>query len=128
VSALTQFYKARYRRYKELLNWRLYLPSLLEAVRKILPEAEVYVFGSVLRGELTANSDIDVLIVSKSSLGRQRFKIATAIEEQLEAPTIFEFHFASKEEVDWYRRHAGKLVPIKELVDIQSNSGYLSFQ
>ena len=118
MSALKQFYKARYERYRELLNWKRHLPSLLGAVRKILPEAEVYIFGSVLRGELTANSDIDVLIVSKSSLGRERFKVATAIEEQLEAPTIFEFHFANEEEMDWYKRHAGELVPIGDLVDI----------
>lgn len=91
------------------------MPGLLEAVRRVLPGAEVYVFGSALRDELTANSDVDVLIVSESALGRQRHGIAAAIEEHLEGPSIFEFHFAAEEEADWYRRHAGKLVSAEEI-------------
>jgi len=62
MQSLERYHKAKYERFKSLLKWRDQLPELLEAVRSILPGAEVYVFGSALRNELTANSDVDILI------------------------------------------------------------------
>jgi len=107
MSALTRFHRARYERYRALLDWRRRVPELLEAVEAVLPGAKAYIFGSALRDELTANSDVDVLIVSKGPLGRQRHGIAAAMEERLSSPSIFELHLATEEEADWYRRHAG---------------------
>jgi len=61
VQALERYHKARYEKFKSLLKWRDQLPELLEAVRNVLPGVKVYVFGSALRNELTANSDVDTL-------------------------------------------------------------------
>jgi len=77
VQALERYYKAKYERFKSLLKWRDQLPELLEAARSVLPDAEVYVFGSALRNELTANSDVDILIVSDEATGSQRHKLAS---------------------------------------------------
>ena len=57
------------RRLRMLLEWRNYLPLLAEAVREVLTGAEIYVFGSALEGNLTVDSDIDVLIIVDSLPG-----------------------------------------------------------
>jgi len=41
-----------------------YLAAIREAVRELDPDAEVYLFGSVARGEARPDSDVDVLVVS----------------------------------------------------------------
>lgn len=115
MSALEKYYQARYNRFRALINWSQYIPGLIKAVNETLPDAEVYIFGSALKGELTANSDIDVLIVSESVAGRQRHKIAVAIEERLENPVIFEMHFVTRDKVEWYRRHVENLVSAEKI-------------
>jgi len=116
VQALERYYKAKYERFKSLLRWRDQLPELLEAVKSVLPDAEVYVFGSALRNELTANSDVDILVVSDRALGSQRHKLAVAIEEKLRTPLIFEIHLTTKEKLAWYKRHAKELIPAERLI------------
>jgi len=116
MQALERYYKAKYERFKSLLKWRDQLPELLEAVRSVLPSAEVYVFGSALRNELTANSDVDILVVSDKALGSQRHKLAVAIEEKLRTPLIFEIHLTMKEKLAWYKKHAKELIPAERLV------------
>jgi predicted nucleotidyltransferase len=111
MQALERYYKARYEKFKKLLRWRDHLPELLEATKKVLPDAEVYVFGSALRNELTANSDVDILIVSDMASYSQRHKIAVAIEERLRTPFIFEIHLVTKEKLAWYKKHAKELIP-----------------
>jgi len=116
VQALERYYKARYERFKSLLRWRDQLPELLEAVRSVLPDAEVYVFGSALRSRLTANSDVDVLVVSDRALGSQRHKLVVAIEERLRNPFIFEIHLTTKEKLAWYKRQAKELIPVEQFI------------
>jgi len=111
MSALERYYRARYERFRKLLRWRDQLPELLEAVEAASPNAEVYVFGSALRGELTANSDVDILVVSDEATGWRRHKLATAIEEKLKPPLVFEIHPVTRRELAWYRRHAKDLTP-----------------
>ncbi|MEM0225864.1 MAG: nucleotidyltransferase domain-containing protein [Thermofilaceae archaeon] len=115
MQALERYYRARYERFKSLLKWREQLPELLEAVKSVLPDAEVYIFGSALRGELTANSDVDVLVVTDKAAGPQRHQLAAAIEEKLKTPLIFEIHLATREKLDWYKRHAKELIPAQQL-------------
>ena len=116
MQALERYYKVKYEGFKSLLKWRDQLPELLEAVRSVLPDAEVYVFGSALRNELTANSDVDILVVSDKATGSQRHKLAVAIEEKLRNPFIFEIHLTTKEKLSWYKKHAEELVPAEQLI------------
>ncbi len=115
MSALERYYQARYSRFKDLLTWRQHVLLLLKAVRKVLPDADMYVFGSALRDELTANSDVDVLVVSEMIRGAERHRIAVAIEEEMENPSIFEMHLVNRDEMNWYLKHAGKLVSAEEI-------------
>ncbi|MEM0049338.1 MAG: nucleotidyltransferase domain-containing protein [Candidatus Bathyarchaeia archaeon] len=116
MQALERYYRARYERFKSLLRWRDQLPELLEAVRSVLPDAEVYIFGSALRNRLTANSDVDVLVVSDRALGSQRHKLVIAIEERLSTPFIFEIHLTTKEKLAWYKRQAKELIPVEQFI------------
>ena len=50
---------------KHLKRWREYAKIVAEATRKIIPDAEVYAYGSAVKGKLTILSDIDILIVTK---------------------------------------------------------------
>ncbi|MEM0011432.1 MAG: nucleotidyltransferase domain-containing protein [Nitrososphaerota archaeon] len=118
MQALERYYKAKYERFKSLLKWRDHLPELLEAVRSVLPDAEVYVFGSALRNKLTANSDVDILVISDRALGSQRHKLAAAIEEKLRNPFIFEIHLTTKEKLAWYKKHAKELAPAEQLIQV----------
>ncbi|MEZ0345634.1 MAG: nucleotidyltransferase domain-containing protein [Infirmifilum sp.] len=96
-------------------EWKSYIPLIVKAVRSLLPDAKVYVFGSVVRGEAVGGSDVDILIVSskvpESNLERARLK--TELEEVLNLPLYhpFQFHLADEEESKWYFRR------VKDLVD-----------
>ena len=48
-----------------LRNYREVALKVKEIVRKFDPEARVFVFGSVVKGKITAASDIDILIITK---------------------------------------------------------------
>jgi len=45
-----------------LRKWREYVSKLVEAIKRVVPSAEVYLVGGAAEGRLTALSDIDVLI------------------------------------------------------------------
>jgi len=116
MSALEKYYRARYNRFKTVLRWREHMTRLLKAVESVLPGSEVYVFGSALRDELTADSDIDILVVSREIRGRRRERLAEAIAEKLEDPSIFEIHLVTKEKLAWYQTHAKNLVPAERIL------------
>ena len=50
--------------------------EVAEFVKEVItaydPGAEVYLFGSVVRGDYTAASDIDILVVTRNVAGRVR--------------------------------------------------------
>jgi len=96
-------------------NWREYINSIVEAVKSVLPDSKIYVFGSVVKGESTGGSDVDILVVSeripRNNLERAGLKIR--IEELSNLPPYhpFEFHLADREEGEWYFKR------IKELIE-----------
>lgn len=91
-----------------LKNWREYAVKICSAAKSILPDARVYVFGSVVKGKAVGGSDVDILIVSgempKSNLERAKIKIR--IEELADLPPHhpFELHLADVEEGKWYEK------------------------
>ncbi len=95
------------------------MPELLKAVEEVLPDAQVYVFGSALRDELTAGSDIDILIISDACKGERRYGLALAIEDRLSGPEVFELHMGDRAALEWYRKHAKELAPLQAVVSGQ---------
>ncbi len=110
-------------RLKSLLEWRNYLPALLRAVEDFLGGAEVYVFGSVVEGGLTAASDVDVAIVvervPESAL--ERAKIVSRIFEALEGEGMpwwypLEMHLMTRGELEMLKRGGARFVRARDLL------------
>lgn len=51
---------------KMVREWKTYIHD--KAVKAILPITKIYIFGSLVKGEVVAGSDVDVLIFSKTFL------------------------------------------------------------
>lgn len=102
-------------RRKYFLGWRDYVRKIEEIAVKELGEAEVYVFGSIVKGQAhPALSDIDVLIVSSNAPkdNVQRAKIIAKILKELGPFNPFEIHLASPTELEWYKRFVDKLLRV----------------
>lgn len=99
-------------RAKMIEDWKVWAKKIANAAKTIMPDAEVYVFGSVIMGDATGGSDIDMLIVSKniSEKALERAKIKVEIEEMAGLPLYhpIEMHLATKDESEQYFRIAGK--------------------
>jgi len=89
---------------KEMIkNHRKYLKTINKNIKIVLRESQIYLFGSILEGNLVAASDIDILIIAdipKSHL--KRAEIVANIEEKSGLPLShpFEFHLLTQEEFD----------------------------
>ncbi|WP_460024354.1 nucleotidyltransferase domain-containing protein [Infirmifilum sp. SLHALR2] len=99
---------------KELKALEKYMEVAAEVKKVVLevdPEAEVYVFGSVVRGDYTAASDIDILVVTEK-LDR-KYDIMTRVYQRVDAPV--ELHVVTRRlYAEWYRR----FIPESELVKV----------
>lgn len=98
-------------------EWKRYVADIAQAAHKILSDAAVYVFGSVVKSEATGGSDVDVLIVSKyvPASGIERAKLLLKIEEGAGLPSYhpFEIHLVNTEEAEWYFRKVKELTRLE---------------
>ena len=89
---------------KEMIrNHKEYLKEINKNIKLVLREAQIFLFGSVIEGNLVAASDIDILIIAdipKKHL--KRAEIIADIEEKSGLPLShpFEFHLLTQEEFD----------------------------
>ena len=92
-------------------SWRRWSERIAEAVGEVAPEAEVYVFGSVVRGEAVGGSDVDILIiVDKLPRGvLERAETKESIVERAGLPYYhpFQIHLVTREEAESYFERAG---------------------
>ena len=91
-------------RKKYFENYKHYAKLIKEAVD--LADVEVLVFGSVVEGEYTLASDIDVLIISDDVPKKldERAEMLGKIHNVLGHYHPFELHLVTKEESEWYKR------------------------
>ncbi|AAB89634.1 MULTISPECIES: nucleotidyltransferase domain-containing protein [Archaeoglobus] len=92
-------------------NYRHYAKIIKKLAKKMLEDAEVYVFGSVVEGRHTPANDIDILIVSKHVPKRNedRAKIVGQILKDIDVFAPFEIHLATPELFEIYRKFAKKM-------------------
>jgi len=89
---------------KEMIkNHKEYLKTINKNIKLVLKESQIYLFGSIIEGNLVAASDIDILIIAdipKKHL--KRAEIIANIEEKSGLPLShpFEFHLLTQEEFD----------------------------
>jgi hypothetical protein len=93
---------------KEIIkNYKEYLKIINKNIKLVLKDAQVYLFGSILEGNLVAASDIDILIIAdvpKKHL--KRAEIIAKIEEKSGLPLShpFEFQLLTQEEFDTWNK------------------------
>jgi len=97
-------------RAKILRDWKRYVDRIARSAKKILgDDARVYVFGSAVRRELTAISDIDILIVServpRSFMERVKLKLKIMDLSNLPDHSPFELHLVNERETKLYFYH-----------------------
>jgi len=101
-------------RARMLKEWRAWVSRIARVVEELVPSSEVYVIGSVVRGDYVGGSDVDILIVSKHVPEdlRGRGVVKALIEERANLPYYhpFEIHVLRPEEVEYYIRRAGSAV------------------
>lgn len=100
------------RRAEMLRRWREFVCVVAEAVRRVLGDADVYVFGSVVSGDSVASSDVDVLVVSdrvpESMLERGALKVEIERAAGLPVYHPFELHIVRSEEAEHYFTKIGR--------------------
>jgi len=95
-----------------LKEWRAWAERVARAAEKILPKSEVYVLGSVVRGDYTGGSDIDILIISdivpEGLL--KKAEVKNSIEETANLPPThqIQIHLTKRSEANNYIRRAGR--------------------
>jgi predicted nucleotidyltransferase len=96
-----------YERYRLLKRWREIARKVAEKIRERFPDAEVYVFGSVVEERYTAASDIDILVVTKHAPKRLRDKVDIILwlEDGLGLPpSLLDLHIVApgSEDYEWF--------------------------
>lgn len=96
-------------RERNVRKWERWLPRFVRALRRRIKDAEVYLVGSVARGEYEVAHDVDVLVVTRTRLARK--ELEKIIEEaEREAGLVkrihpVDVHVAAPEEKEkWLRR------------------------
>ncbi|ABN69778.1 DNA polymerase, beta domain protein region [Staphylothermus marinus F1] len=97
--------------YDQLKNYRRIAEEVKKIIKKIDPEAKIYVFGSVVRGKFTGASDIDILVITYKI--DKKYDIMVNVYREIDAP--IELHIVTQEMYErWYK----KFINEKELVNI----------
>ena len=83
-----------------------YAEKVKEIVRRRDPDARIIVFGSVVRGDVRPDSDIDLLISTEIAKKlEERIRLRTEIMRILGEGSPFEIHIITAEEYEnWYRK------------------------
>jgi len=92
-------------------NYQFYGKKIKKEAEKILGSVRVLIFGSIVRGDWTPQSDIDVLIISENLPENQeeRSKIRTKIKSTIDPFSPFQIHLATKKEYqNWYQKFIKK--------------------
>ena len=97
-------------------NHKKYLKEIESSIKTILKDPQIFLFGSIIDGNLVAGSDIDILIIAnvpKKHL--KRAEVIAEIEENAGLPLShpFEFHLLTQEELNiWIKIYKLKLEDI----------------
>ncbi len=84
-----------------LKNYRKVAHLVKKIVKKFDPNAKIFVFGSVVKGKITAASDIDILIVTERI--DLKYDMMVEVFRLIDAP--IELHIVNEEKFKrWYLR------------------------
>ena len=103
-------------RAKMLKDWRNWIKNVIEVIKKYLPDAEIYVIGSVVEDRYTGASDLDLLVISEKIPEKLSeiviLKIIIENEAKLPVYHPIEFHFVKPEIGKLYLQRCKKYVKL----------------
>ncbi len=99
-------------RAKIVRNWRGYARKVAASAKQLFGNGvEVYAFGSVVKGEAIAASDVDLIVIVNDALHSiaERNKLKMMLEDVALLPDFhpFEIHIVDRREAAVYFRHIG---------------------
>jgi len=90
-------------------NYKKYLQEIAELVSKICKDFEIFVFGSLIRGDFSIGlSDIDVAIVSNEFENREKRLMVYDLLFNKYFDSPFEFHLLTREKWEKFLKFVGK--------------------
>lgn len=94
-----------------LKNYLVVAEKVKEIILRLDPKAKVYVFGSVVRGDYIASSDIDILVITSDI--KLKYDLIVAVYKEIDAPV--ELHIVTQELFEkWYK----KFIKSEEIVEV----------
>ena len=109
----------RLRKLKELLRWMYWAHVIRQAALELLGPVDVYVFGSVVEGKHTVDSDLDIAIVmpeAPKSAGEEMRIVCEVLDraEEKGLPWWFpaDMHIMDEEELEVLKRGGAKFLRI----------------
>ncbi len=106
------FLETSKRRAEMLREWRKHVQQIARVIKELLPDAQIYVTGSTIRGDQVGGSDVDILVISPSTPRKpiEKAKIKAQVEEKLNLPPHhpFEIHILTPQEAQPYLEKTGK--------------------
>ncbi len=98
------------RKNKYFQNPIYYGKKIRQVALKLLPDARVLVFGSVVKGEYHVGSDFDILVITNKKFEDSFAQAQIKVEILKHFPdNLFEIHLVNKQQFgDWYSRFIKK--------------------
>ena len=93
-----------------LKNYREVCKDVFKIVKNIDNNARIFVFGSVLTGNITVSSDIDILILENNK--NLKDEIYIKILKCIDAPV--ELHIVDNNGFKWYEKFSNNIEEIKQ--------------
>jgi len=98
-------------REENIRRWEHWVPKLAEELRKLLRDAEVYLVGSVARGELHRAHDVDLLVATPSPpRGKEARRIAEEAKKRAGLTRLHpaDIHFATPDKKEHWLKQSRK--------------------
>lgn len=101
---------------KYFKNPKKYAYLIKKEAEKMLKNVKVYLFGSVVKGNYTPNSDIDLLIVCDEFDPERKGEIKAKLLSTFDFFAPFEIHLVTKQTFkNWYK----KFIKDEEILEIK---------
>jgi len=96
-----------------LKKYREVAASVKEIVKEDYEDVGVYVFGSVVKGDFTASSDIDILLVFNEMDKDDAVELKAKILRRMGFAVPLQIHIATQKEFkEWYHKFVDQFIEV----------------
>lgn len=96
-------------------NWETWIDKVVESTSRILDDAEVFLVGSIARGEIKKANDVDILVLTDEPTKGKEREIAKKIKDEakLTPQHVVDIHFEVKSNREEALKKAKHYKPLK---------------